>query len=57
MAVCSFSKAATKEAYAVYNNGTLTFYYDTSKSSRTGDKYDITNYGSVPGWYTSQCKS
>lgn len=55
MAVCSFSKAATKEAYAVYNNGTLTFYYDTSKSSRTGDKYDINNYGSVPGWYTSHC--
>ena len=55
MAVCSFSKAATKEAYAVYNNGTLTFYYDTSKSSRTGDKYDINNDGSVPGWYTYHC--
>ena len=55
MAVCSFSKAATKEAYAVYNNGTLTFYYDTSKSSRTGDIYALNDVGEDPGWYTYHC--
>ena len=55
MAVCSFSKAATKEAYAVYNNGTLTFYYDTSKSSQTGDIYALNNVGEDPDWYTYHC--
>ena len=55
MAVCSFTKAATKEAYAVYNNGTLTFYYDTSKSSRTGEKYVMNDDGGYPGWYNDHC--
>ena len=55
MAVCSFSKAATKEAYAVYNNGTLTFYYDTSKSSQTGDIYALNDVGEDPDWYTYHC--
>ncbi|MBO4771124.1 MAG: hypothetical protein J5595_01150, partial [Bacteroidales bacterium] len=30
-----------QEAYAVYDNGTLTFYYDNNKASRTGTKYDL----------------
>lgn len=40
------------EAYAVYNNGTLFFYYDTDKSTRTGTKYEMNALGSKPGWYT-----
>lgn len=50
MTVCSSGMA--KEAYAVYNDGTLTFYYDTSKNSRTGDKYALNAPGSDPDWYT-----
>ena len=41
------------EAYCVLNNGTLTFYYDSSKSSRTGTKYTIAasyDYDSKPAW-------
>ena len=39
-----------KEAYAVYENKTLTFYYDNQRSFRSGKSYDL-NYGSnKPGW-------
>ena len=40
-------------AYAILNNGILTFYYDSSKGSRTGKKYDVeASYTSnhLPGW-------
>ena len=40
-------------AYAVLNNGTLTFYYDNSRDSRPGTKYDVeASYSSskLPGW-------
>lgn len=35
--------ASAQEAYAVYteDNTTLTFYYDTQRSSRTGTTYDL----------------
>ena len=36
-------------AYAVVDNTTLTFYYDTQKNSRTGTKYDMT-WDIFPGW-------
>ena len=42
-----------KAAYAVLDNGTLTFYYDGNKDSRTGKKYDVeVSYTSsnLPGW-------
>ncbi|WP_315538424.1 BspA family leucine-rich repeat surface protein, partial [Prevotella koreensis] len=35
------SQAQTKEAYAVKNDSTLTFYYDTHRTSRNGIKYDM----------------
>ncbi|MBR3451793.1 MAG: BspA family leucine-rich repeat surface protein, partial [Muribaculaceae bacterium] len=44
------------EAYACYtsSNKTLTFYYDTQRSSRTGTTYDLnTGYG-VPLWYNDE---
>ena len=44
-----------KEAYAILNGGTLTFYYDGNKDSRSGKKYDVeTSYTSskLPGWAT-----
>lgn len=44
-----------KEAYAILNGGTLTFYYDDNKDSRSGKKYDVeTSYTSskLPGWAT-----
>ena len=33
------------------DNTTLTFYYDTERSSRTGTTYDINMENSNPGWY------
>lgn len=47
------SKALAAEAYCVLDDGTLTFYYDDSKSSRTGTKYAIASsysYPSIPDW-------
>ena len=52
--------AAEKEAYAVYtsaDNGTLTFYYDTQRSTRPGDVYSLNtstyigNMLNYPLWY------
>ncbi len=42
---------AQKEAYAVYteSNTTLTFYYDTQRSSR-GTTYGLNSGNSAPGW-------
>ena len=37
-------------AYAVYNNGTLTFYYDNQRDSRTGTTYDLNEGDDEPGW-------
>ena len=36
-----------KQAYAVLNNGTLTFYYDNKASSRTGMKYQVPTNSSM----------
>ena len=45
--------ASTDEAYAVYtDDGTLTFYYDKQKSSRSGTKYALNTGTTAPGWYT-----
>lgn len=38
------------EPYVVYNNGTLTFYYDNQRSSRTGTTYDLNEGNERPGW-------
>jgi len=42
------------EAYAVYTpeNTTLTFYYDTERSTRPGTTYDLNTGACDPGWYT-----
>lgn len=47
-----------QEAYAVLNNGTLTFYYDNSKSSRSGKTYMLNTGTETPGWnsYSSSIK-
>ena len=42
--------AMAQEAYAVLNNGTLTFYYDNSKSSRSGKTYMLNTGTETPGW-------
>ncbi|MBR5053829.1 MAG: BspA family leucine-rich repeat surface protein [Bacteroidaceae bacterium] len=41
------------EAYACYTeeNTTLTFYYDTERSSRTGTTYDLNTSNDIPAWY------
>ena len=39
------------EPYVVYNNGTLTFYYDNQRSSRQGTTYDLNTGSNRPGWY------
>ena len=48
-----FAKASAQEAYAVYtsDNTTLTFYYDTQRSSRTGTTYILNTGSNNPGWY------
>lgn len=43
-----------QEAYAVLNGGTLTFYYDTSRSTRTGTTYDLNAGPAAPDWYSSR---
>ena len=42
---------ASRETYVVYNNGTLTFYRDKMKNSRSGTKYSLNNGAQLPGWY------
>ncbi len=41
------------EAYACYtpSNTTLTFYYDTQRSTRTGTTYNLNTVYNYPGWY------
>ena len=50
----SLLNAAAAEAYACYtsSNTTLTFYYDSQRSSRTGTTYDLNTGTTHPGWYT-----
>ena len=47
------------EAYACYtpSNTTLTFYYDTQRSSRTGTTYDLNTGSNDTGWDTDGTKS
>ena len=44
--------ASAAEAYACYtpSNTTLTFYYDSQRSSRTGTTYDLNTGNNWPGW-------
>ena len=46
--------AAAAEAYACYtsSNTTLTFYYDTQRSSRLGKIYDLNTGSNDTGWFT-----
>ena len=45
---------AATEAYACYtsSNTTLTFYYDSQRSSRPGTTYDLNTGNNHPGWET-----
>ena len=47
------------EAYACYtpSNTTLTFYYDSQRSSRTGTTYDLNTGSNDAGWDTDGTKS
>lgn len=49
-----------QEAYAQFDNSTLTFYYDNNRSTRTGTTYDLnTGNTDTPQWltYRSSVKS
>ena len=48
-----------KEAYACYtpSNTTLTFYYDSQRSTRTGTTYDLNMGDNDTGWDTDGTKS
>ena len=49
--VCFETATQAQEAYAVYtNDGTLTFYYDNQKSSRSGKTYILNTGTETPGW-------
>ena len=39
------------EPYAVYKDGTLTFYYDQSKKSRRGETFELNVDYDYPDWY------
>lgn len=39
-----------KEAYAVLEGSTLTFYYDWKRETREGEMYDLPSNGSIPDW-------
>ncbi len=56
MAVCSFSKAATKEAYAVYDESKkqLKFYYDSDKEGKTGETFPLNTGLDLPGWHDKE---
>ena len=44
----------TKSPYAVFNNDTMTFYYDFNKASREGTVYDISVTTGTRGWVADQ---
>ncbi len=46
----NYTPPAVKEAYAVVNGSTLTFYYDSNKSSRQGTKYTLNEESNYPEW-------
>ena len=50
---------APPEAYACYtsSNTTLTFYYDSQRSSRTGTTYDLNTGSNDTGWDTDGTRS
>ena len=45
--------AVAQEMYAVFNDGTLTFYYDNLRSSRAGVTYNLNSGNNHPAWYFS----
>ena len=53
--LCS-ARASAQEAYACYTvaNTTLTFYYDTQRSSRAGRTYDMNTGDNRPGWVSDK---
>lgn len=53
MTVCTFCVAQGKEAYAVLSDEgkTLTFYYDTNKSTYGANAYELNTEYNYPGWY------
>ena len=46
--------ARAQQAYAVFNDGTLTFYCDTQRNSRQGTTYDLNTGTKSPGWYANR---
>jgi len=47
-------RAMAQEMYAVFtNDGTLTFYYDNLRSTRTGDTYDLNTGYNYPDWQSA----
>ena len=46
--------AAGTEPYACYQNGTLTFYYDNQRSSRTGTTYSLKTEAVSQDWFTDK---
>lgn len=42
---------AGNEAYALYNNGTLTFYYDGERTLKDGKTYDLPSAEEKPDWW------
>lgn len=43
--------AQVTSPYAVYKKGVLTFYYDTSWSTRDGKIYELKTSNNFPGWH------
>ena len=47
---CKAEELANSEPYAVYENGTLTFYFDTQKSHRGGMGFERVQYANFKGY-------
>ena len=50
--MCARGVSSAQEAYACHTSedSTLTFYYDSQRSTRTGITYDLNTGDNTPGW-------
>ena len=54
MMLCAALYVQAQIPYAVFNDGTLTFYYDNDKDSREGTVYTTFSGSSSSGWYSNR---
>ena len=50
MMICGILSMQAQTPYAVFNDGTLTFYYDNDKDNREGTVYTTLRSSNSDGW-------